>query len=256
MVIISPDCPWIWIVLDQIWYSSFVSWEELGSCAFIAITSLLVAFSSAFFQVCSQNNSMVKVSWRNTVASASGFWLRSVTETSATSCNTALCTQYSQAFTDTYSHFTECKESQHVTNLCCGNSNRDINWVKCVAWTLSLFSWKEAFHWRVIAVEFAIKECPAFAFSLWIDLVMDYTLNYTINDGGNKFKQIFTWPSGGDEWRRESQGLKRGFQTCILHEFSISTHIYYKPLENTQFSERKASRPNSDLDDQYPPPQK
>lgn len=59
-------------------------------------------------------------------------------------------------------------------------------------------------------------------------------------------------------WRKRTKegelGTWRGFQTCILHEFPISAHIYYKPFENTEVSETKASWPNSDSDlyDQYP----
>lgn len=54
---------------------------------------------------------------------------------------------------------------------------------------------------------------------------------------------------------KEGESLRRrGFQACISHEFLISTHIYYKPTENTKVSERKASWPNgdSDLCDRFP----
>ncbi len=125
------------------------------------------------------------------------------------------------------------------------SSNRDNKCVKCLAWTLPFFSWYKPFQRRVIAVQFAIKDFPTFAFSLSSEFVTGYTLNYTIHEGESKFKQIF---------ERPNEGGRRGIQTSILHEFLISAHIYCKPSANTEVSERKASWPNSDSDlcDQYP----
>lgn len=152
----------------------------------------------------------------------------------ATSDNTALCTQYSQPFTLKYSHLTLCKESPPVRNLCHGHFRRRYQVVEVCGLNFGLFVMKQNLSQKNNCCGICNKRISSglyiwivYIFSLWwIDFVMGCTLSYTIHDWRNHFSHIFKCPSGEKEWGRECQRLKRrGFQTCILHEFSISAHI-------------------------------